>query len=88
MERLKASYHLSWFEETGALFQIQFTILKDEVTVMLDTSGAGLHKRGISGTVGRRSYQGDTGGGHGRRGPGAVGAGGVRSLLRVGNPAH
>lgn len=46
VERLKASYHLSWFEETGALFQIQFTILKDEVTVMLDTSGAGLHKRG------------------------------------------
>lgn len=32
--------------ETGALYQVQFTILKDEAVLMLDTSGAGLHKRG------------------------------------------
>lgn len=46
VERLKEKYGISWFEESGSLFQIQFSILKDEVTVMLDTSGAGLHKRG------------------------------------------
>jgi len=46
VERLKSRYHIGWFEETGALYQIQFTILKDEVTVLVDTSGAGLHKRG------------------------------------------
>lgn len=46
MERLKEKYGISWFEESGSLFQIQFSILKNEATVMLDTTGAGLHKRG------------------------------------------
>ncbi len=46
VERLKSKYHTGWFEETGAVHQIQFSILKDNVTVYLDTSGAGLHKRG------------------------------------------
>lgn len=46
VERLKQKYHLEWFEESGTLYQIQFLILKDQVSVMLDTSGAGLHKRG------------------------------------------
>ncbi|MBQ9414824.1 MAG: class I SAM-dependent RNA methyltransferase [Clostridia bacterium] len=46
VERLKTRYALSWFEETGALYQIQFTIMKNNVTVFLDTSGEGLHKRG------------------------------------------
>ena len=46
VKRLEKRYGISWFEETGALFQIQFSILKDRVTVMLDTSGPGLHKRG------------------------------------------
>ncbi len=46
VKRLEGVYHQSWFEETGPVHQIQFSILKDEVTVMLDTSGAGLHKRG------------------------------------------
>lgn len=46
VERLKAHYGQAWFSETGPLHQIQFSILKDEVTIMLDTSGAGLHKRG------------------------------------------
>ncbi|MDD3832502.1 MAG: class I SAM-dependent RNA methyltransferase [Oscillospiraceae bacterium] len=51
-ERLKKSYNLSWFEETGSLYQIQFTILKDEVTILIDTSGAGLHKRGYRAIAG------------------------------------
>lgn len=46
VERLKQRHHVSWFEETGALYPIQFLILKDQVSVMIDTSGAGLHKRG------------------------------------------
>ncbi len=46
VKRLGKKYGITWFEETGALYQIQFSILKDQVTIMLDTSGAGLHKRG------------------------------------------
>ncbi len=44
--RLSNHYRMSWFEETGALHQIQFLIIKNKVSIMLDTSGAGLHKRG------------------------------------------
>ena len=46
VERLKSKYHVSWFEESGALYQIQFSVMKDNVSVCIDTSGAGLHKRG------------------------------------------
>lgn len=46
VERLKSKYNVSWFEETGPVHQIQFSIFKDTATIMLDTSGAGLHKRG------------------------------------------
>lgn len=45
-KRLSAKYGIEWFEETGALFQIQFSIRKDHVSIMIDTSGEGLHKRG------------------------------------------
>lgn len=46
VERLKQAYGTEWFEETGAVYQIQFLIMKDTVSIMLDTSGMGLHKRG------------------------------------------
>lgn len=46
VERLKEKYHTGWFEETGAVHQLQFSILKNNVSIYLDTSGAGLHKRG------------------------------------------
>lgn len=46
VESLKEDYHISWFEESGPVHQIQFSIMKDDVTVMLDTTGTGLHKRG------------------------------------------
>lgn len=46
VERLKLKYSIGWFEETGKKYQIQFSILKDEVSIMIDTSGEGLHKRG------------------------------------------
>ena len=46
VERLKSVYGINWFEESGPVHQVQFSIHKDVVTVFLDTSGAGLHKRG------------------------------------------
>ena len=46
VERLKLAYKTDWFEETGPIHQLQFSIMKDQVTLMLDTSGQGLHKRG------------------------------------------
>ncbi len=46
VERLKLKYKVSWFEETGNTYQVQFLILKDKVSLMIDTSGPGLHKRG------------------------------------------
>ncbi len=46
VERLKEHYHISWFSETGPLHRIRFRILKDKVSVMIDTSGQSLHKRG------------------------------------------
>ena len=44
--RLGQKYGMETLPETGALYQIQFSIMKDTATLMLDTSGAGLHKRG------------------------------------------
>lgn len=46
VERLKQTYKQDYFEETGALYRIEVALLKDVVTITLDTSGAGLHKRG------------------------------------------
>lgn len=46
VERLRSKYGVNWFSETGPTVQIQFSILKDVVTIYLDTSGVGLHKRG------------------------------------------
>ena len=46
VERLKSRYHLSWFDESAETVQIRFSIMKDRVTLCLDTSGEGLHKRG------------------------------------------
>lgn len=46
VERLKQSYKKEWFPEDGAAFPIRVSIMKDEVTVGLDTSGESLHKRG------------------------------------------
>ena len=45
-ENLKKKYKLSWLEETGADYNVLVSILKDTVTLTIDTSGLGLHKRG------------------------------------------
>ena len=46
VERLKSRYGLQWFPETGETVQLRFSIMKDHVSLCLDTSGEGLHKRG------------------------------------------
>lgn len=46
VERLKEKYSIEWFDETGPVHQIQFSIMKDTVSLLLDTSGVALHKRG------------------------------------------
>ena len=46
VERLKQKYHKDWFKEEGAPYPVRIFLLKDEVTVALDTSGDSLHKRG------------------------------------------
>ena len=45
-KRLGEKYGINWLPETGIKFQLHFTILNDQVTLSLDTSGQGLHKRG------------------------------------------
>ena len=46
VQRLSEKYGIDWFEETGVTYQIEFFILNDKVSIMLDTSGTALHKRG------------------------------------------
>ncbi len=46
VERLKKVYHVNWFEEDKESFPLRVFLLKDEVTIGLDTTGASLHKRG------------------------------------------
>ena len=46
VDRLGAKYGLTWLPETGAVYQIRFSVLKDVCEVFLDTSGLSLHKRG------------------------------------------
>lgn len=46
VERLKLKYSVARFSETGAEYKIRFSIHKNSVTMMIDTSGEGLHKRG------------------------------------------
>ena len=46
VERLKEKYHIEWFKEDGESFPVRVFLMKDEVTVGLDTTGDSLHKRG------------------------------------------
>ena len=46
VERLKGVYRVGWFGEEGASFPLRVFIMKDMVTVGLDTTGESLHKRG------------------------------------------
>jgi putative N6-adenine-specific DNA methylase len=46
VERLRSVYSVDWFEETGSLYPIEVSVLKDNVKLTIDTSGSGLNKRG------------------------------------------
>jgi putative N6-adenine-specific DNA methylase len=46
VERLKQVYKVNWFEEDGSSFPVRVFLMKDNVTVGLDTTGESLHKRG------------------------------------------
>lgn len=46
VESLKQRYRRQWFAETGPNYTIEVALLKDTATLTIDTSGAGLHKRG------------------------------------------
>ncbi|MFS0576326.1 class I SAM-dependent RNA methyltransferase [Sporosarcina sp. 179-K 3D1 HS] len=47
VERLKSAYkRIGFLDESGPLFKLEVSILKDKVTLTIDSSGAGLHKRG------------------------------------------
>ena len=50
VERLKQKYKINWFEESGENYPVFVNILKDEVTLSIDSSGVGLHKRGYRAT--------------------------------------
>ena len=52
VESLKKSFQRHWFQETGTEYQIEVSILKDQALLSIDTSGAGLHKRGYRATGG------------------------------------
>lgn len=45
-KKLSSKYGIEWLPEEGSTYQIQFSVLKDKVTLMIDTSGEALHKRG------------------------------------------
>ncbi len=46
VERMKIKYKKDWFDESGEAYPVRVTIIKDEVTVCIDTTGESLHKRG------------------------------------------
>lgn len=46
VSRLSDKYKVSWLQESEAKFQIQFFIMKNNVSLMIDSTGEGLHKRG------------------------------------------
>lgn len=46
VEKLKQNYNTDWFSEDGALYGIEVSLLKDQATITIDTTGPSLHKRG------------------------------------------
>jgi len=46
VKRMSSHYGIDYFEEDGPAYKIEVALLKDVVTLSIDTSGVGLHKRG------------------------------------------
>lgn len=53
VERMKKIHKIDWFEETGNSYPLRVTIIKDEVTIAIDTSGESLHRRGYRKLAGK-----------------------------------
>ncbi|MBO4326530.1 MAG: class I SAM-dependent RNA methyltransferase [Clostridia bacterium] len=53
VERMKKHYGLEWFPENGPRYKFEVSILNDIAMITLDTSGAGLHKRGYRKEAGK-----------------------------------
>lgn len=53
VERLKIRYRIQWFPETGSSYPVRVFVMKDVVTVGLDTTGTSLHKRGYRPVAGK-----------------------------------
>lgn len=53
VERLKGVYKVEWFDEDGEDYPIRVSIIKDEVSIGLDTTGNSLHKRGYRPAAGK-----------------------------------
>ena len=51
--RLKTRYRIQWFPETGSSYPVRVFLMKDVVTVGLDTTGTSLHKRGYRPVAGK-----------------------------------
>lgn len=52
VESMKKKYKTEWFKEDGPIFKVEVALLKDVVTLTIDTSGPGLHKRGYRDWIG------------------------------------
>jgi len=46
VDSMSAEYGKEWFPEDGSLYQVEIALYKDRALLTIDTSGAGLHKRG------------------------------------------
>ena len=53
VERLKSKYRIQWFQEDGASYPLRVFLMKDIVTIGIDTSGDSLHKRGYRPAAGK-----------------------------------
>lgn len=52
VEKMKQKYGTDYFEETGPVYKISVSIVKNTVSLTIDTSGEGLHKRGYRALAG------------------------------------
>lgn len=53
VERMKQKYQVDWFPEDGAAYPVRVFLMKNQVTIGLDTSGDHLHKRGYRTMAGK-----------------------------------
>ena len=53
VDRLRSRYHVQWFQEDGASYPLRVFLMKDIVTIGIDTSGDSLHKRGSRPSAGK-----------------------------------